>query len=563
MTKYFASTNGASLEAPVAKAWRVGALTAAIVAAVYFGTGVFDHDVWSPREPTVSGVVWNMIRYGSFVVPRIDAFPYLEKPPLSYWLSWLTCEANGKLTAACLRFPSAILGVMSLGLVYWVTRRRNDAAVGCVTVLFAATSISFYQLSHRAGPDILVIFFVFLCFALFSVTLLESGGKPGTLVYDVAFAAVLAVSFYAKNFFTFLVVLPPVSLFLFHKRDFDRMLRTIALVVVFTALAILPWAMALHRQGGWEYLRVVFLDNTVGRFFNFADPRKFNPGPLNDAFIVERGRSPFLYLGTLLWVPAPWSLVFLASLASLFRRRAADDFRVFLKLAIVVVPVVLTLSASRTSEYLVPLLFIILLIMSELLRDLFSKPQNVSRLQCGLCLTNFGLVVSALIIAPLLLGYFDRLPVFFVLAPLITLAFAYLGRRVWGEWLGWRAIYGFICLTTLAMLAMTLVVVPILNAKRSYAPFFDQVRLQALHRELYTTLLDDRRLPLIEYYLDRRVPIIRDDEKLFELLKGNAKVSVILDNKNYQRLKKNLDLIPHQLIAPSSKIQQLVLVNSS
>ena len=556
--------DGASLQTSEAEIWRVGALTAAVIAVVYFGTGVFDHDVWSPREPTVSGVVWNMFRHGSFAVPRIDEFPYLEKPPLAYWLSWLSCQANGKLTAACLRLPSTIFGVMSLGLLYWVARRRNDTAVACVTVLFAATSIEFYQLSHRAGPDILVIFFVFLCFALFSVTLLQRGGsKQGTLVYDVGFAAALAVSFYAKNFFTFLVVLPPVLLFLFYKRDFGRMFRTVALVAIFTVLVVLPWALALHREGGWEYLRVVFLDNTIGRFFNFADPGKFRPGPLNDAFTVERGRSPFLYVGTLLWVPLPWSLVFLASLIALFRRRAADDFRLFLKLAIVVVPAALTLSASRTSEYLVPLLFIILMIVGELLRDLFSDPQNVSRLQRGLCFLNIALVVSVLIIAPVVLGfYFNHQPALFVLAPLIALAFAYWGRRVWGEWLGWRSVYGFTCLAALAMVAMTVVVVPILNAKRSYAPFFNQVRLQSRSRELYTTLLDDRRLPLIEFYLDRRVPIIRDDEKLFQLLKSGAKVSVILDARNYERLKKSFDLIPHQLITPSSEIQRLVLVNS-
>jgi 4-amino-4-deoxy-L-arabinose transferase-like glycosyltransferase len=448
-------------------------------------------------------------------------------------------------------------------LLYWVARRRNDTAVACVTILFAATSIVFYQLSHRAGPDILVIFFVFLCFALFSVTLLQSGGRQlDPFAYDMGFAAVLAVSFYAKNFFTFLVVLPPVLLFLFYKRDFGRMFRTVALVAIFTVLAVLPWALALHREGGWEYLRVVFLDNTLGRFFNFANPGYFRPGPLNDAFTVERGRSPFLYLGTLLWLPLPWSLVFLASLIALFRRRAADDFRFFLKLAIVVVPVALTLSASRTSEYLVPLLFIIFLIVGDFLRDLFSDPQNVSRLQRGLCLTNIAVVVSALIIAPVVLGYFNHQPAVFVLAPLIALAFVYLGRRVWGEWLGWRAIYGFTCLAALAMLATMIVFFPILNAKRSYAPFFDQVRLQSRGRELYTTLLDDRRLPLIEFYLDRRVPIIRDDEKLFQLLKSSAKVSVILDYKNYERLKKSLDLIPHQLITPSSEVQRLVLVNS-
>src|SRR5215475_14738612 len=100
-------------------------------------------------------------------------------------------------------------------------------------------------------------------------------------------------------------------------------------------------------EGGWEYLRVAFLDNTLGRFVNLPNFERFKPGPLNDAFTVQRHNNPFLNFRTFWWVPAPWSLIFLASLISLFRRRAADDFRTFLKLAIVTVPVVLTLSASK------------------------------------------------------------------------------------------------------------------------------------------------------------------------------------------------------------------------
>jgi hypothetical protein len=75
------------------------------------------------------------------------------------------------------------------------------------------------------------------------------------------------------------------------------------------------------------------------------------------------------------------------------------------------------------------------------------------------------------------------------------------------------------------MLVTTVAVFPIVNAKNSYSPFLDQVRDQLRDRELYTTLLDDRRLPLIEFYLDRHVPIIRDDEKLFQLFKSSAKVN--------------------------------------
>ena len=109
------------------------------------------------------------------------------------------------------------------------------------------------------------------------------------------------------------------------------------------------------------------------------------------------------------------------------------------------------------------------------------------------------------------MGIYFRQPALFGLTSLIALAFAYWAWRVWDEWLGWRSVYGFTCLATLVMLATMVVFFPILNAKNSYSRFFDQVLDQSRNRELYTTLLDDRRLPLIEFYLDRRVPVIRDD----------------------------------------------------
>src|SRR5215831_16479668 len=120
----------------------------------------------------------------------------------------------------------------------------------------------------------------------------------------------------------------------------------------------------------------------------------------------------------------------------------------------------------------------------------------------------------------------------------------------------------FHMLATLAMFLTSAAVFPILNIKNSYAPFFEKVRDQLRNRELYTTLLDDRRLPLVEFYLDRRVPIIRDDEKLFQLLNSGASVGVILDQKNYERLKKAFALIPHQLIVPANDKPPLVLINN-
>jgi hypothetical protein len=154
-------------------------------------------------------------------------------------------------------------------------------------------------------------------------------------------------------------------------------------------------------------------------------------------------------LRTFWWIPAPWSLIFLASLISLFRRGAADDFRIFLKLAIVIVPVVLTLSVTKSPDYLVPLLFIMLLIVGEFFRDLFSNSPKATRLENFLCRINVIVVFAVLVFAPAGLALYFQRPLLFGLTAFIALGFAWLARQFLGEWSKWRFVYGFTWLATL------------------------------------------------------------------------------------------------------------------
>jgi hypothetical protein len=139
-----------------------------------------------------------------------------------------------------------------------------------------------------------------------------------------------------------------------------------------------------RREGGWEYLRVVFFDNTLGRFVNLPNFERFNPGPLNDAFTGSETQQSFPLFAHLL-VDSSAVVTDLSGFVDLaVSAGAADDFRIFLKLAIVIVPV-LTLSASKSLDYLVPLLFIMLLIAGEFVRDLFSNSPKATRLENLLC----------------------------------------------------------------------------------------------------------------------------------------------------------------------------------
>jgi hypothetical protein len=92
--------------------------------------------------------------------------------------------------------------------------------------------------------------------------------------------------------------------------------------------------------------------------------------------------------------------------------------------------------------------------------------------------------------------------------------------------------------------------------------FFDEIRDQIAGREVYTTALNDITLPLITYYLNRRVPIVRDRERILQLLKGKAKVGVIFDRADYLRAEKYLDEIPHKVISASHGSKEFALVNN-
>lgn len=539
--------------------WR-GAATIVLVLALSFGVGIFDHEIWSPTEPSVAGVVWAMYHGGSLAVPRIHDFAFLEKPPLSYWLPLLSCKAAGELGAGCLRFPSAVLGVLSLAVLFWIVRLRTGGKIACLTVLLNLLSLEFYHLANRAGNDIMAVFFVYLCFGIFLRSLLPAAG--GAARIDAAFAAALALSFYAKNFFTYLFVLPPVLLFLALRGQYRRAARLVFWLGIFTVLIIAPWLAAIYQEGGWDYVRVVVFDNTFGRFFNIADTERFQPEPLNDAFRAERGRSPFFFLYMFFWPSAPWTLVFVAALLWLFRRPAPDDVGFFLKVGLLTVPSVLSLSASGAGSYISPLLFLMMVLIGDFAAQWHARPQALWRVERALAVGNLFLVAVLFIAAPVGLGVYFGRPLLLGLAACAALAFFEVGRRSRGEWDGFRFAWRAACTAAVSAFLTAWAVMPSLESMKSHAVFFREIGEHIEGRELYTNTLNDTRLPLITYYLDRRVPIVQDRAEILELLRRENKIGVILDRQGYRAVRPHLKDLPHSVIEPSSGSRNLVLVNN-
>src|SRR5581483_4987513 len=49
--------------------------------------GSLDRGLWTPDEPREADIAWRMSQQSDRTLPELAGTPFLEKPPLSYWMS--------------------------------------------------------------------------------------------------------------------------------------------------------------------------------------------------------------------------------------------------------------------------------------------------------------------------------------------------------------------------------------------------------------------------------------------------------------------------------------------
>jgi 4-amino-4-deoxy-L-arabinose transferase-like glycosyltransferase len=68
-------------------------MAAYLLFAAYFLIGIFGRFPWKADEPYSFSIVWNIILQGEWLVPYVAGDPFLEKPPLMFWLGALFAKA--------------------------------------------------------------------------------------------------------------------------------------------------------------------------------------------------------------------------------------------------------------------------------------------------------------------------------------------------------------------------------------------------------------------------------------------------------------------------------------
>ena len=129
-----------------------------------------------------------MVATGDWLVPRLFGVPYLEKPPLYYWLTAAAYRVVGvdELGARLVSALAGACGVLAIGLV---GRRYFGARAGLLAAVVLATSGLYFVLARVAITDML--FGVLLTAALTSYFVAETERRSYLPFWLLAAAATL------------------------------------------------------------------------------------------------------------------------------------------------------------------------------------------------------------------------------------------------------------------------------------------------------------------------------------------------------------------------------------
>lgn len=234
----------------------------------------------SADEPRYAAIGRAMAKSGDWVTPRLWGQPWFEKPALLYWMTAAAFRL-GLGPDLAPRLPVALLSLVFVAFFWWRLRIEWGARAASYATTMLATSVGWLAYSHVAVTDLPLA-------AFFSAAVLLA--LPWVARHDrsslPAAAACLGLASMAKGLVPLALFLPVFAIGWRNLRDWLRPMP----ILVF-AVCALPWYILCTIRNGSEFLRVLFVEQTFGRFHSAA---------------LQHGQPVWFYFPVLLLLLYPW-----------------------------------------------------------------------------------------------------------------------------------------------------------------------------------------------------------------------------------------------------------------
>jgi 4-amino-4-deoxy-L-arabinose transferase-like glycosyltransferase len=294
-------------------------------------------ELLDPDEGLYADIAKTMVTSGDWVLPRFNDLPYLEKPPLYFWLAALALAVDPTSEAAT-RLVSSVTALGSILLAWRIGARLYGPAAGLAAGLALATSVGYALYVRKASTDFVFVFCLTLAlYGFLRDAVRAPASRSRFLLMYVGTALALLSKGLIGVVFPFVIV---AATCFWRRAPGWRQLNVGWGLLAFAAVA-LPWHLVVAwREPGLTWFYVV--DNQILRFLNLRDF-------LEDDIPV--GTVSF-FLVSFVWF-FPWSVFAFARPAP-----AADEdgarWRVLLPVWAVVVILFFVASRSKLEYYALP-----------------------------------------------------------------------------------------------------------------------------------------------------------------------------------------------------------------
>jgi 4-amino-4-deoxy-L-arabinose transferase-like glycosyltransferase len=359
-------------------------LVAIAVPAILFLIGLDAFPLRDTNEGLYAEVAREMLATGHYLVPQLNGVPYIEKPPLLYWLASAAMAVWGPEPGA-VRLASALpMLALCLGM-FLFCRRHLSAAVGCYASVALASMVPVALLAHLVLFDALLTALLGGWMLCFLHAYLQTSARGGAVARRAA-AVLLGLAVLEKGAVAPVLAFGVLALFLLLNRDRRgwRQLRDPVALALFLAV-VLPWhVLAAFRQDGFAWFYVV--NEHVLRFLGRRQPDDYHRGPV------------WFYLPRLLGLLLPWT-PFLILLAR--RQPWGDHARRttvrFCQAAVLFPLLFFSLSQAKADYYLVVCTPALALWLALVLEQALAHPPGL-RLACcwGGAVTTCVVLLAAL-----------------------------------------------------------------------------------------------------------------------------------------------------------------------
>jgi 4-amino-4-deoxy-L-arabinose transferase-like glycosyltransferase len=119
-----------------------------------------------------------MIVTGNFSQVQIDFHPFLEKPPLFFWMQAISMKLFG-INEFAARFPNAVIGIFTLVILYFTGKRLYDEKFGLIWALAYLGSFLPHLYFKSGIIDPFFNFFIFLSVIFIAASIRKKEEKRG------------------------------------------------------------------------------------------------------------------------------------------------------------------------------------------------------------------------------------------------------------------------------------------------------------------------------------------------------------------------------------------------